>query len=201
MSDYQKNMVLYYTEQRIKWTFAGTTYNYTPILIRKLEEKGIDYPDLLPVELKKRYLEKQRDKQIYNKDAAFHLFLYADGAISDKYIQEKARFSFDKCKDKIGFDWSKGYSPDNKVKKDGWTAGFNKNGVWERLDLDTKPLVIDAKTGPDPSMFFTNRMKENKNNIGFVTIPESDDVILFDHYSKLKDGKEEKYYSITGEIY
>ena len=199
--DFQKLMIRHYALQDIKWTFAGTTSCFTQITKKFLKERNVDYIDLLPVELKRKYIENMQKKHKNKNPNTYTVFLYPDGSISEKYDPDKAKITFENIRDKSGFNWSKGYSPDNKVKKIGWTAGFNKNSEWERIQLDKKSTSLDVSAAVDPSIIFTDRFKKNENDLSFVSIPESDEVILFDHSSKLMDGEEQRYYSVTGELY
>ncbi|MCP4133346.1 MAG: hypothetical protein GY754_20430 [bacterium] len=201
LSKFQKEMLLNYGSQQVKWTFSGTTAAYSPITKRVISKEGGSYSNLLPAELKRKNEKEEKEKLIQNKDSDFHIYLYADGTTSDSFIKEKAPFSMDKLNDKSGFNWDKGYAPDNTVNKKGWIAGFNNDNEWERMAVADKPSVISSKNAASPTMTFSDRYREDDNAVSFIVNPENNEVFLFDHFSQLKNGKEERFYSITGELY
>ena len=51
-----------------------------------------------------------------------------DGTVSEHYDKKKARFSFNALKDISGFNWTKGYDPNDTVEKKGWHGAYNKDG-------------------------------------------------------------------------
>jgi hypothetical protein len=206
LGKFQKEMILNYGLQDVKWTFAATTGSLTQTSKKVMSEHGKDYADYLPIELKREYQKKQKDKYKSKDPNVCSILIFPDGSASGEYDPLKAKITYNELNDRSGFDWNSGYSPNNKVKKTDWVAGFNNDGVWEAVFIDKKNKVKKFET-PTAKIVFTDKPNENKNNVEIITTvndksgQSGNDAILFDENSLLMDGEEEKYFSVTGEIY
>lgn len=98
--------------QKILWEYMGTTGMMTEISKAAMQEDGFNYENYLPVELR----EKEASRKTF-----------------------KLNRNFNRLKDDSGFDWGKGYDPNDTIKKNGWYSDYDKNGVWTRYtDGDEK---------------------------------------------------------------
>ena len=201
LNDFEKKIIGYYGFQDVNWTFAGVTSCFTPVIKKALKENGLDYLDFLPVELRKKEKAKIKDKYKSNDPSKYSLIMYPDGTSSTEYNPDKATISYEELRDKSGFDWQTGYSPDNKIKREGWAAGFNKNGEWEKFKLGESSSNHNQIGSVSSKVIFSENIDDITNALSFLVIPEDNSIILFDEDGKLIDGEEERYYSITGELY
>ena len=168
VEDFKKKVIGAFAYQDINWTFAGTTSCYTKIMKKELEDKNIDYNDLLPVELKRKNKDDLDNKYKSNDPNKYKVYIYPNGNISTKYDSRKAKISFEDLKEKSGLDWAKGYSPDNKVEKNGWTAGFNSKGIWEKVKLSEEESKLILNKSASPTVIFTGKSEDNISNLEFL---------------------------------
>lgn len=220
LGDFQKLMIRYYGLQDLKWTFAGTTSCLTPIIQKTMREKGLDYNDLLPIELKREKEKQENKKHKVSEDNGNSFYLYRDGSISGNYDKDKAKINFNALKDRSGFNWNSEFSPNNKIEKKGWSAGFNRNGVWEKVNtINNEVIYKTVKVAQEFLTEFSEDYSPLEDELVLLNIPldmpeineienemdESDTInfetILFDPQQHLKDGKIQKYFSVTGELY
>ena len=133
--------------QKILWEYMGTTGMMTEISKEAMKSDGFDYEKFLPVELR----EKEAEKKVF-----------------------KLNRNFNRLKDDSGFDWSKGYDPNDTITKNGWYSDYDENGIWtrfndgdekkqgERKEISIKKYVIrlvKTRTGCllyDPDMILLN---------------------------------------------
>ncbi|MCQ2584706.1 MAG: hypothetical protein MJ185_03875 [Treponema sp.] len=98
-----KDVLKAHCYQKILWEYMGTTGLMTDISKEKMIEDGFHYVNYLPVQIKEKELEKTKNKITRN---------------------------FNKLKDESGFNWKKGYDPNDTIKKNGWFGAFDENNVW-----------------------------------------------------------------------
>lgn len=201
LENFQKQMVLNYSDQQLKWTFAGTAACYSPITKKHIEESGRNYLDILPVELQRDYKEKKQNQYNTNKKADAHIYLYTDGTTSNNYDANKAKFSFNKTEDKSGFNWKKGYDANNKIKKSNWGAGFNHKNEYEFFTINKETASFKAGNNLSPARFYTESSEQQNSQLGLLSVPGTEEVFLFDNNSELKDSKQDRFYSLSGELY
>ncbi|MBN2532170.1 MAG: hypothetical protein JXB88_04730 [Spirochaetales bacterium] len=201
---FQKEVVKHYGLQQLKWSFAGTTLQYTQMTKRELKKQGIQYEELLPQELQ---LEKEEEKQKSyegkeQEPNTYRAFLYPDGSVSEAIIPDRMQIRFDHLSDQSGFDWKSGYSPDNEVMKKDWFTGFNKQGEWEKVSTIPGRKSYQPYSSTHRPVDFFAGTKEGSREHDTVGILQTDDgSYLFDDYSFLYEDYEEFYYSITGDVY
>jgi hypothetical protein len=153
---------------------------------------------LLPLEMRKEQEALKSAKYGTDEPNAYKAFIYSDSTVSDAVIPSKMDIRFDNCRDSSGFDWNTGYSPDYQVKKDEWTAGFNKKGVWEKVfTIPAQNTIVTENQSANPAV--SSAGKKSGDNIRVLQY--KDTAYLFDASSFLCDGMDEYFYSVTGEIY
>ena len=197
LEKFQKDMIRHYSKEQIRWTFAGTTSCYSPVTLKALKKQNISYPEMLPLEIKREYQDKEKEKDYTTRTPGkFYAYMYPDGSVSSEMIQEKKTVKLDSLQDNSGFDWGSGYSPDNVVKKRGWHAGFNGNEVWEKMDMDENAGFMAARDY-DPVALFTG--SEANGKLGILSFLDAS--LLFDIDSLLMEGEQENFYTLSGELY
>ena len=95
--------------QKILWEYMGTTGMMTEISKAAMQEDGFNYENYLPAELR----EKEASRKSFRLNR-----------------------NFNRLKDDSGFDWGKGYDPNDTIKKNGWYSDYDINGVWTRFTED-----------------------------------------------------------------
>ena len=91
--------------QKVLWEYMGTTGMMTEISKSAMKIDGFNYENYLPA--------KKKEKEA------------AKGKI-------KLNRNFNRLQDDSGFDWSRGYDPNDTIEKKGWFSDYDENGVWTR---------------------------------------------------------------------
>ncbi len=195
---FQKEIVKHYTSEQLKWSFAGTTAGFTQITKNAVEKQGKRFDDLLPGRLRDEAAAKRSKKMRSKNTAGYTAYIYQDGSVSESVLPSRMKVRFDVCGDSSGFDWKRGYSPDNKVDKREWVSGFNKEGVWEKVN--TAP---GAGADREISRIVTQTAGESggaADDSLRVMLFDSEAVVM-DTLSRLYKLAPETFYSISGELY
>jgi len=127
-----KEIVKAYCYQKVLWEYMGTTSSFTCISKLAMEQDGFVYEDYLPVSYKRDAAQKAAEK--IKRENKVPIYAYTDGTVSEHYDKKKARFSFNALKDTSGFNWTKGYDPNDTVEKKGWHGAYNKDGYWVKVN-------------------------------------------------------------------
>ena len=127
-----KEIVKAYCYQKVLWEYMGTTSSFTCISKLAMEQDGFVYEDYLPVSYKRDTAQKEAEK--IKRENKVPIYAYTDGTVSEHYDKKKARFSFNALKDTSGFNWTKGYDPNDTVEKKGWHGAYNKDGYWVKVN-------------------------------------------------------------------
>ena len=127
-----KEIVKAYCYQKVLWEYMGTTSSFTCISKLAMEQDGFVYEDYLPVSYKRDAAQKAAEK--IKRENKVPLYAYTDGTVSEHYDKKKARFSFNALKDTSGFNWTKGYDPNDTVEKKGWHGAYDKDGYWVKVN-------------------------------------------------------------------
>ena len=127
-----KEIVKAYCYQKVLWEYMGTTSSFTCISKLAMEQDGFVYEDYLPVSYKRDAAQKEAEK--IKRENKVPLYAYTDGTVSEHYDKKKARFSFNALKDTSGFNWTKGYDPNDTVEKKGWHGAYDKDGYWVKVN-------------------------------------------------------------------
>ena len=127
-----KEIIKAYCYQKVLWEYMGTTSSFTCISKLAMEQDGFVYEDYLPVSYKRDAAQKAAEK--IKRENKVPLYAYTDGTVSEHYDKKKARFSFNALKDTSGFNWTKGYDPNDTVEKKGWHGAYNKDGYWVKVN-------------------------------------------------------------------
>ena len=127
-----KEIVKAYCYQKVLWEYMGTTSSFTCISKLAMEQDGFVYEDYLPVSYKRDAAQKEAEK--IKRENKVPIYAYTDGTVSEHYDKKKARFSFNALKDTSGFNWTKGYDPNDTVEKKGWHGAYNKDGYWVKVN-------------------------------------------------------------------
>ena len=91
--------------QKVLWEYMGTTGMMTEISKSAMKIDGFNYENYLPAGLKEKEAAKGKIKLNRN---------------------------FNRLQDDSGFDWSRGYDPNDTIEKKGWFSDYDENGVWTR---------------------------------------------------------------------
>lgn len=91
--------------QKVLWEYMGTTGMMTEISKSAMKIDGFNYENYLPAGLKEKEATKGKIKLNRN---------------------------FNRLQDDSGFDWSRGYDPNDTIEKKGWFSDYDENGVWTR---------------------------------------------------------------------
>ena len=91
--------------QKVLWEYMGTTGMMTEISKSAMKIDGFNYENYLPAGLK----EKEASKKAI-----------------------KLNRNFNRLQDDSGFDWSRGYDPNDTIEKKGWFSDYDENRVWTR---------------------------------------------------------------------
>ena len=110
----------------------GTTSSFTCISKLAMEQDGFVYEDYLPISYKRDAAQKAAEK--IKRENKVPIYAYTDGTVSEHYDKKKARFSFNALKDTSGFNWTKGYDPNDTVEKKGWHGAYDKDGYWVKVN-------------------------------------------------------------------
>ena len=127
-----KEIIKAYCYQKVLWEYMGTTSSFTCISKLAMEQDGFVYEDYLPVSYKRDAAQKEAEK--IKRENKVPLYAYTDGTVSEHYDKKKARFSFNALKDTSGFNWTKGYDPNDTVEKKGWHGAYDKDGYWVKVN-------------------------------------------------------------------
>ncbi|WP_028973398.1 hypothetical protein [Spirochaeta cellobiosiphila] len=178
LNKFQRQVLLEHTGQQMLWSFAGTTSTYSPLSKDKLKESGIQYEDLLPLEL----------SQSHNTQApqGNQLFIHPSGQISPNKSGGDNKVRYDRLTDQSGFDWTAGYDPGRNIKKD-WEGAYDKDGYWTQAG--------GAYTEHTPI-----RGLGNNSQLHLVFLDDTH-VILEDPDNILEEGASEIFYTESGDIY
>ena len=199
LGEYQKLMLQYYALNDVKCTFAGTTSSLTKISKQVMENDGIDYDEMLPIEIKRKHNKEEIRKITGKTPDATRIFIYPDNTISTQYIPKKAKIQLEKNEDKNEKIWNTGYDPNLKIKKKDWTSGFNSKNNWEYIPYkNTK--TMDNEEQKNVLAKITDGDKDFRN-INLIHATSMNESILMDPDQLLLDGQEERFYSISGELY
>ncbi len=106
--------------QKVLWEYMGTTGMMTEISKSAMKADGFNYENYLPAGLKEKEAAKNAIRLNRN---------------------------FNRLKDDSGFDWSKGYDPNDTIEKKGWFSDYDENGVWTLFTLDDKSEITPNKSG------------------------------------------------------
>jgi len=106
LNKFLKDIVKNHCYQKVLWEYMGTTGLMTEISKSAMAQDGFVYENFLPLEIRNKAISKKNDKICRN---------------------------FNKLKDDSGFDWGKGYDPNDTLKKN-WKGYFDSNGYWTRFD-------------------------------------------------------------------
>ena len=127
-----KEIVKAYCYQKVLWEYMGTTSSFTCISTLAMEQDGFVYEDYLPISYKRDAAQKAAEK--IKRENKVPIYAYTDGTVSEHYDKKKARFSFNALKDTSGFNWTKGYDPNDTVEKKGWHGAYDKDGYWVKVN-------------------------------------------------------------------
>ena len=141
-----KEIVKAYCYQKVLWEYMGTTSSFTCISKLAMEQDGFVYEDYLPVSYKRDAAQKEAEK--IKRENKVPIYAYTDGTVSEHYDKKKARFSFNALKDTSGFNWTKGYDPNDTVEKKGWHGAYNKDGYWVKVNESEHTQEIGSITQP-----------------------------------------------------
>lgn len=106
--------------QKVLWEYMGTTGMMTEISKSAMKADGYSYENYLPSSLKEKEAAKNAIRLNRN---------------------------FNRLKDDSGFDWSKGYDPNDTIEKKGWFSDYDENGIWTLFTLDDKSETTPNKSG------------------------------------------------------
>ena len=115
-----KDIVKAHCYQKVLWEYMGTTSLMTDISKDKMKADGFAYTDYLPSELKQKEISRQKNTITRN---------------------------FSKLNDNSGFNWNKGYDPNDVIVKNGWAGSFDENHVWtyHKIDKSGKVQIADKQ--------------------------------------------------------
>ena len=139
-----KEIIKAHGYQRILWTYMGTTGSMTAISRNAMETEGLDLDSYLPASVKQQKIKKQA---ISTEPNTVPIYVYSDGSINQIYDRKKARLTFDALKDSSGFNWNKGYDPNDTIKKDTWFGAFDNEGTWTRIEKNNSKEQSHNKSG------------------------------------------------------
>lgn len=194
--NFKKELILYYSLNHLKYVFNGTTSLMTRITGDTLKREGKDLNDYLPVEQRRKRVEKEEEKENkklkeLKKENKVPIYVYSDASLSTRVDKEKSQQAFNRLGGTGGsFDFSKGYDPNHQVKNKTFMAGFNKNGVWEKIEENTvKNRSVEIE--PNNSSIQTD----------VELLFDQDLIYLIDNENLLQSGIEEEYFSVSGDLY
>ena len=141
-----KEIIKAYCYQKVLWEYMGTTSSFTCISKLAMEQDGFVYEDYLPVSYKRDVAQKAAEK--IKRENKVPIYAYTDGTVSEHYDKNKARFSFNALKDTSGFNWTKGYDPNDTVEKKGWHGAYDKDGYWVKVNESEHTQEIGSITQP-----------------------------------------------------
>ncbi|MCL2374806.1 MAG: hypothetical protein FWC65_06155, partial [Treponema sp.] len=124
-----KNIVKGHCYQKNLWLYMGTTGLMTPISKAGMAKQGQRHENYLPIEYKKKHPRKKPLEGKFGKDTAL-FYVYGDGTVSQEYQPEKAKMKFDRLRGGSEMDFSKGWNPNEVVKKEGWHGKWDHTGTW-----------------------------------------------------------------------
>ena len=180
-----KEIVKAYCYQKVLWEYMGTTSSFTCISTLAMEQDGFVYEDYLPVSYKRDAAQKEAEK--IKRENKVPLYAYADGTISKHYDKNKARFRFDTLKDTSGFNWHKGYDPNDTIEKKDWHGAFDKDGIWVKVNESEKTKEIGSITQPTVAQL--------------KLIKEADGALLYDGSGFFSDNSDIVYLNGLLQIY
>ena len=108
--------------QKVLWEYMGTTGMMTEISKSAMKADGYDYEKYLPVSLKEKEAAKKAIRLNRN---------------------------FNRLKDDSGFDWSKGYDPNDTIEKKGWFSDYDENGIWTRFVTEHEKENLEKVNNPE----------------------------------------------------
>ncbi|MDC7220339.1 MAG: hypothetical protein PQJ59_10380 [Spirochaetales bacterium] len=186
IEEFRREMTRSHAGQQMLWSFAGTTGSFTVLTEKQLESFGRDLDSLKPAALRRQDAQKKTKPT----PGTVPLYLYGDGSSSQTYQKSKAKLSFDRCRDKSGFNWNqREYDPNYSVEKQGWFGGLNQEEVWEAVETASAP--------GDPSIPGQSAPKREIELINTL-----DGALIFDTALLLCGPEEEEYYyNLDGELY
>lgn len=97
--------------QKVLWEYMGTTGMMTEISKSAMKADGFNYENYLPEGLKEKEIAK--GKITLNRN-------------------------FNRLQDDSGFDWGRGYDPNDTIEKKGWFSDYDENGIWTRFVVSGK---------------------------------------------------------------
>ncbi len=147
LDNFIKEIIKAHCYQKVLWTYIGTTGSFTQITKTDMEQQGLNYKDYLPLPLKEKYEEKSPIEDKIEENAV-PFYIYPDGSISQKYDKEKAKFSFNSLDDKSGFNWKKGYDPNDSIIKTDWYGKFNEEDEWIKVKKEKNENSIETDNFP-----------------------------------------------------
>ena len=118
LNKFIKNILKAHGYQKILWEYMGTTGLMTEISKSSMERDGFKYENYLPAELRIKRNEKNT------------------GGITR---------NFNRLKDESGFDWGKGYDPNDFIEKKGWFSDYDENGIWTKFVTDGEKTQAEKK--------------------------------------------------------
>lgn len=181
-----KNIIKAHCYQKVLWEYMGTTGKFTQITKTEMMKEGKDYSEYVPLSYKKNHPLKKPLEQL-SDDNTLPLYVYSDGSVSPEYNSRKARFSFNTLEDTSGFNWNKGYDPNDEIKKDDWTGTWDEDGTWVKMNKKNRKTETGSKT---------------VNSISPIRlIMHEDTVILYDPDFILLNPAVLLYYTQSGEAY
>lgn len=194
--NFKKELILYYSLDQLKTSFAGTQSIMTRITEDSLNREGKSLNDYMPVAKRRKNekakLKKEQELQKQNaKENKVPIYIYADASMSTTVNREKAKTTFNKLGGNGGtFDFSKGYDPNHKVENKSFLAGFDPSETWTEVKAAPETKDVQDISGdyeystPEVELLFDDE---------FVYLLDSDNLLLH--------GTQEEYYSVTGELY
>ena len=174
-----KEIVKAYCYQKVLWEYMGTTSSFTCISKLAMEQDGFVYEDYLPVSYKRDVAQKEAEK--IKRENKVPIYAYTDGTVSEHYDKKKARFSFNTLKDTSGFNWTKGYDPNDTVEKKGWHGAYNKDGYWVKVNESEHTEEIGSVRQPVVQPLQLIKEKEGAllyDGLGFFS--ETSDILYID---------------------
>jgi len=185
LNNFIKEIVKAYCYQKVLWEYMGTTSSFSCISTLAMEQDGFVYEDYLPVSYKRDVAQKEAEK--IKRENKVPLYAYADGTISEHYDKNKARFRFDTLKDTSGFNWHKGYDPNDTIEKKDWHGAFDKDGIWVKVNESEKTKEIGSITQPTVAQL--------------KLIKEADGALLYDGSGFFSDNSDIVYLNGLLQIY
>lgn len=123
--------------QKVLWEYMGTTGMMTEISKSAMKADGFNYENYLPAGLKEKEAAKNAIRLNRN---------------------------FNRLKDDSGFDWSRGYDPNDTIEKKGWFSDYDENGVWTRFVTEHEKEKLEKVNNPEK----TYKIRLIKTQTGYM---------------------------------